>query len=179
MFPTTTCRGFVAGVAETSGEFLEIVNLNLRGSQYAIAGSVAGLDALEVEIDRRRAEFGGKRAYIQVPGIDVPFHSTVLRGGVADFRVCLQDLLPHDIDPDILIGRYIPNLVPKPFSLRRDFVQEIADLVPSEPLQEVLADFDSYATRTHELSRIILIELLAWQFASPVRWIETAGPALR
>ncbi|MFF1945010.1 fatty acid synthase subunit beta domain-containing protein [Rhodococcus qingshengii] len=166
-------QGFVAGVAETSGEFLEIVNLNLRGSQYAIAGSVAGLDALEVEIDRRRAEFGGKRAYIQVPGIDVPFHSTVLRGGVADFRVCLQDLLPHDIDPDILIGRYIPNLVPKPFSLRRDFVQEIADLVPSEPLQEVLADFDSYATRTHELSRIILIELLAWQFASPVRWIET------
>ncbi|KIM15771.1 hypothetical protein QV65_20200, partial [Rhodococcus erythropolis] len=166
-------QGFVAGVAETSGEFLEIVNLNLRGSQYAIAGSVAGLDALEVEIDRRRAEFGGKRAYIQVPGIDVPFHSTVLRGGVADFRVCLQDLLPHDIDPDILIGRYIPNLVPKPFSLRRDFVQEIADLVPSEPLQEVLADFESYATRTHELSRIILIELLAWQFASPVRWIET------
>ncbi len=102
-------QGFVAGVAETSGEFLEIVNLNLRGSQYAIAGSVAGLDALEVEIDRRRAEFGGKRAYIQVPGIDVPFHSTVLRGGVADFRVCLQDLLPHDIDPDILIGRYIPK----------------------------------------------------------------------
>src|SRR5690606_10964658 len=28
-------QAFVAGVAEETGEFLEIVNLNLRGSQYA------------------------------------------------------------------------------------------------------------------------------------------------
>ena len=39
-------QGFVAGVAEESGEFLEIVNLNLRGSQYAIADTVAGLGEL-------------------------------------------------------------------------------------------------------------------------------------
>ena len=66
------------------GEFLEVVNLNLLGSQYAIAGTVAGLDALESEIERRRAEFGGKRAFILVPGIDVPFHSAVLRTGVPE-----------------------------------------------------------------------------------------------
>ncbi|MEV6324603.1 fatty acid synthase subunit beta domain-containing protein [Nocardia sp. NPDC051787] len=164
---------FVNGVGERVGEFLEVVNLNLRGSQYAIAGTVAGLDALEKEIDRRRAEFGGKRAFILVPGIDVPFHSTVLRKGVPEFRQKLEQLLPADLHPEILLGRYIPNLVPKPFSLERAFIQEIADLVPSEPLAAVLADFDSWAARPADLCRVVLVELLAWQFASPVRWIET------
>ncbi|MFR9751675.1 fatty acid synthase subunit beta domain-containing protein [Nocardia sp. 004] len=171
--PDDQVIGFVAEVAERVGEFLEVVNLNLRGAQYAIAGTVAGLAALEEEIDRRRMEFGGKRAFIMVPGIDVPFHSTVLRAGVPEFRHKLEQLLPADLHPEILVGRYIPNLVPKPFSLDRAFIQEIADLVPSEPLAMVLADFDSWAAREAELCRVVLIELLAWQFASPVRWIET------
>ncbi|CRK49180.1 Fatty acid synthase [Rhodococcus sp. RD6.2] len=166
-------EAFVGGVAEETGEFLQIVNLNLRGSQYAIAGTVAGLDALEKEIDRKRAETGGKRAFIVIPGIDVPFHSNVLRGGVDDFRERLLKLLPEEIDPAILVGRYIPNLVPKPFNLGRDFIQEIADLVPSQQLNDVLADFDSWSARPVALTRVVLAELLAWQFASPVRWIET------
>src|SRR5690606_19238475 len=107
------------------------------------------------------------------PGIDVPFHSTVLRGGVDDFRERLLALLPQEIDPNILIGRYIPNLVPKPFNLGREFIQEIADLVPSQPLADVLADFDSWSAEPVELTRVVLAELLAWQFASPARWIET------
>ncbi|GAB2676519.1 type I polyketide synthase [Nocardia goodfellowii] len=171
--PDDEVIGFVSGVGEQVGEFLEVVNLNLRGSQYAIAGTVAGLEALEAEIDRRRAEFGGKRAFILVPGIDVPFHSTVLRKGVPEFRHKLEQLLPEVLDPEVLVGRYIPNLVPRPFNLERAFLQEIADLVPSEPLNAVLADFDSWAQRPAELCRVVLIELLAWQFASPVRWIET------
>ncbi|MEU8894837.1 fatty acid synthase subunit beta domain-containing protein [Nocardia sp. NPDC048505] len=171
--PDSEVVGFVQGVGEQVGEFLEVVNLNLRGSQYAIAGTVAGLEALETEIDRRREEFGGKRAFILVPGIDVPFHSTVLRKGVPEFRHKLEQLLPEVLDPAVLLGRYIPNLVPRPFNLEREFLQEIADLVPSEPLNAVLADFDDWAQRPAELSRVVLIELLAWQFASPVRWIET------
>ncbi|MFH5230756.1 fatty acid synthase subunit beta domain-containing protein [Antrihabitans spumae] len=166
-------QSFIAEIASRTGEFLEVVNLNLRGSQYAIAGTVEGLAELETEIDERRAQTGGKRAFILVPGIDVPFHSTVLRDGVPEFRHKLEALLPADLHPEILVGRYIPNLVPKPFSLERDFVQEIADLVPSEPLDEVLADFDDWAARPADLCRVVLIELLAWQFASPVRWIET------
>ncbi|KAA1373612.1 DUF1729 domain-containing protein [Aeromicrobium fastidiosum] len=164
---------FVDGIADRTGEFLQIVNYNLRDSQYAIAGTVAGLEVLETEVNRRRAEFGGKAAFILVPGIDVPFHSTVLHGGVPDFRLRLQELLPATIDPTILEGRYVPNLVPRPFTLDRAFLQEIADLVPSQPLDDVLADYESWATRPGELCRVVLIELLAWQFASPVRWIET------
>ncbi|QMW65865.1 DUF1729 domain-containing protein [Mumia sp. ZJ1417] len=164
---------YVARIAEETGEFLEIANYNLRGSQYAIAGTVKGLAALEADITKRRAEFGGKAAFILVPGIDVPFHSRVLRGGVPDFRTRLEELLPETIDPAILLGRYVPNLVPRPFTLDRAFIAEIAETVPSEPLNEVLADYDAWAATPGQLARRLLVELLAWQFASPVRWIET------
>ncbi len=167
-------KAFVAEIAERTGEFLEIVNFNLRGSQYAIAGTVRGLEALEEEVERRREISGGKRSFILVPGIDVPFHSRVLRVGVADFRRSLERVMPRGKDPELIIGRYIPNLVPKPFSLDREFIQEIRDLVPAEPLDEILADYDTWRNeKPAELCRKIVIELLAWQFASPVRWIET------
>lgn len=165
---------FVAEIADRTGEFLQIVNFNLRGSQYAIAGTVRGLEELEAEVERRRERSGGRRSFIMVPGIDVPFHSEVLRVGVDDFRRSLERVMPRDQDPALIIGRYIPNLVPKPFSLDREFVQEIRDLVPAEPLDEILADYDTWRNdKPRELCRKIVIELLAWQFASPVRWIET------
>ncbi len=172
--PDDEVPAFIAGIAESTGEFLEIVNFNLRGSQYAIAGTVRGLEALEAEVERRRELSGGRRSFILVPGIDVPFHSRVLRVGVADFRRSLERVMPRDKDPDVIIGRYIPNLVPRPFTLDRDFIQEIRDLVPAEPLDGILADYDTWRReRPREMARIVLIELLAWQFASPVRWIET------
>jgi fatty acid synthase len=167
-------KAFVNDISVRTGEFLEIVNFNLRGSQYAIAGTVRGLEALEEEVERRREITGGKRSFILVPGIDVPFHSSVLRVGVADFRRSLERVMPRDKDPDLIVGKYIPNLVPRPFTLDRDFIQEIRDLVPAEPLDEVLADYDTWRNeKPGELCRKIVIELLAWQFASPVRWIET------
>ena len=166
--------GFIEEIGVRTGEFLQIVNFNLRGSQYAIAGTVRGLEALEEEVEKRREISGGKRSFILVPGIDVPFHSSVLRVGVADFRRSLERVMPRDKDPDLIVGRYIPNLVPKPFSLDREFIQEIRDLVPAEPLDEILADYDTWRNeKPRELCRKIVIELLAWQFASPVRWIET------
>ena len=172
--PDDEVTAFVGEIAERTGEFLEIVNFNLRGSQYAIAGTVRGLEELEKEVERRREISGGKRSFILVPGIDVPFHSRVLRVGVADFRRSLERVMPRDADPDLIIGRYIPNLVPRPFTLDRDFIQEIRDLVPAEPLDEILADYDTWLReRPREMARTIVIELLAWQFASPVRWIET------
>lgn len=167
-------KAFVADIAARTNEFLQIVNFNLRGSQYAIAGTVRGLDALEEEVERRREITGGRRAYIQVPGIDVPFHSDVLKVGVAEFRRSLERIMPADADARVLVGRYIPNLVPRLFTLDRDFIQEIRDLVPAEPLDEILADYDTWiAERPREVGRRVVIELLAWQFASPVRWIET------
>ncbi|GAB3991546.1 fatty acid synthase subunit beta domain-containing protein [Nocardioides marmoraquaticus] len=164
---------WVAGIAERTGEFIQIVNYNLRGSQYAVAGTVAGLEALEEEVAERRARFGGKAAFILVPGIDVPFHSSELHAGVPDFRATLDSLLPETIDPSLLVGRYIPNLVPRLFSLDKAFVEEVAAYVDSPLLKPALADWDTWSADPSRLGRALLIELLAWQFASPVRWIET------
>ena len=164
---------FVAELAESTGEFIQIVNYNLRGSQYAIAGTVKGLEALEEAVEERRARVNGKPAYILVPGIDVPFHSSELHAGVDDFRQRLDDLLPEKIDPSVLIGRYIPNLVPRLFTLDRSYVEEVANYVDSPLLKPALADWATWEADPARLGRALLIELLAWQFASPVRWIET------
>ncbi|WP_084559804.1 type I polyketide synthase [Corynebacterium phocae] len=159
---------FITALAETTGEFLEIVNYNIAGVQYAVAGTRAGLEALAQHAEQRAP---GQRAFIQIPGIDVPFHSSHLLDGVPAFRAHLDQLIPAKIDLDVLVGRYIPNLVARPFALDREFVEAVAEVVDSPVIAEVLANFADYDR--NELGRTLLIELLAWQFASPVRWIET------
>ncbi|QGU01431.1 3-oxoacyl-[acyl-carrier-protein] synthase 2 [Corynebacterium kalinowskii] len=166
---------YVEGIAKESGEFLEIVNYNIAGVQYAVAGTRAGLAALAADAEKRAP---GMRAFIQIPGIDVPFHSSHLRDGVGAFRDHLDSLIPHEIDLDILIGRYIPNLVARPFELSREFVESMAEVVSSHLLDEILADYEAAEKDEQKLARTLLIELLAWQFASPVRWIETQHLAL-
>ena len=166
-------RDYVASIAEKSGEFLEIVNYNLAGSQYSVAGTVAGLKALEEDTAQRAREHGGRRALIMIPGIDVPFHSSRLRAGVPAFRDKLDSLLPQDINLEVLEGRYIPNLVARPFELTQDFAQSILDVVPSEATQKILDNWDEAIAHPQATARTLLIELLSWQFASPVRWIET------
>ncbi|MDP9805807.1 fatty acid synthase [Trueperella bonasi] len=166
---------YVASVAEATGEFIEIVNYNLAGQQYSIAGTIAGIEALAADAERRAEEAGGKRPFMLVPGIDVPFHSTVLRDGVPDFRNLLDGLLPAEIDPAMLVDRYIPNLVARPFELTEDFLDSILEVVPSETvrgLKERWSEVDLGA-EAGKITRDLLVELLAWQFASPVRWIET------
>ncbi|MBT1174387.1 DUF1729 domain-containing protein [Bifidobacterium sp. LC6] len=170
-------KEYVESVAKKSGEFLQIVNYNLAGQQYAIAGTIAGLKALKADAARRVAEYGGKPAFMLVPGIDVPFHSTLLRKGVPEFRDKLDALLPQHIDyRGRLVGRYIPNLVAAPFEMTKEFAAKILEVVPSERIREALensAVWDSYAADDQKLGRLLLTELLSWQFASPVRWIET------
>ena len=170
-------REYVESVSKASGEFLEIVNYNLAGQQYAVAGTIAGLKALKADSARRVAEYGGKPAFMLVPGIDVPFHSTLLRKGVPEFRDKLDALLPQYIDyRGRLVDRYIPNLVASPFEMTKEFAAKILEVVPSERIKAALDDpavWDSYAADDQKLGRLLLTELLSWQFASPVRWIET------
>ena len=163
---------YVAEIAARAGEFLEIVNFNVAGQQYAVAGTAAGLDALAADAHER----GGERAYVDIPGIDVPFHSRVLRPGVPAFAEKLDSLLPEELDVDALVGRYVPNLVARPFELTRDFAASILEVVPAEAVQKLLdsGEFDTLASSAPaRLARILMTELLSWQFASPVRWIET------
>ena len=90
---------------------LQIVNLNLKGQQYVVAGELRNLHILGAVCDAlnagsttplpeligecqavtdglHAAAEGGKitlsrgKATIPLPGIDVPFHSRQIRGGV-------------------------------------------------------------------------------------------------
>ena len=81
------------------------------------------------------------------------------------------------LNPDMLVGKYIPNLIAKPFQVSREYAQIIYDQTSSPRLDKVLKKWeeDKWASgeNRQQLAYIILVELLAYQFASPVRWIET------
>lgn len=179
----------VAQIAAQTDRFIEVVNYNVRDRQYAVTGHADALDALAAALDARttaraaRAALAGrsnsapKAAYLEVPGVDVPFHSAVLRDGVDAFRETLRTCLPAHIDPARLVGRYVPNLVAEVFTLDRAFAERIAETTRSPIIAALLADYDAHTPAI--LCRTLLIELLAYQFASPVRWIETQELLLR
>ena len=77
----------------------------------------------------------------------------------------------------MLVGKYIPNLIAKPFEVSRNYAQIIYDQTSSPKLDKVLKKWDqdnwASAENRQKLAYIILVELLAYQFASPVRWIQT------
>jgi len=117
-------------------------------------------------------------ASIPLRGIDVPFHSSFLLRGVAPFRQYLMSKFdPNLIDVNRLIGNYIPNLTAEPFSLKKEFIENIYAKTNSSRIKNVLKGWtdDKYASPRlqQKLGYILLIELLAYQFASAVRWIET------
>jgi fatty acid synthase subunit alpha, fungi type len=71
----------------------------------------------------------------------------------------------------MLICKYIPNLIAKPFDVSLEYAQIIYDQT-SSPNLKVLKKWVSAENR-QKLAYIILVKLLAYQFASPVRWIQT------
>ena len=178
-WPTTTSPTSSPPSPSESGEFIQIVNYNLRGSQYAIAGTVAGLKALEDAVEERRARVGGKPAFILVPGIDVPFHSSELHAGVADFRARLDALLPETIDPSVLVGRYIPNLVPRLFTLDQDYVAEVAEYVDSPLLEPALEDWATWEADPARLGRAAADRAARLAVRQPGALDRDPGPALR
>ena len=84
---------------------------------------------------------------------------------------------PNHLNPDMLVGKYIPNLVAKPFDVSREYAQIVYDQTSSPKLDKVLKNWEqdkwASAENRQKLAYIILVELLAYQFASPVRWIQT------
>ena len=94
------------------------------------------------------------------------------------FRTYLSKKIDaKDLNPDMLIGKYIPNLVAKPFEISRPYIEMIYNQTNSPRLEKVLNSWESekwsHADNRQKLAYTVLVELLAYQFASPVRWIET------
>ena len=129
--------------------------------------SMRSLDTSMHHCGNRLAPIDPKgEGWINIPGIDVPFHSPLLSAGVDAFRDVLEKCIPNDVDIDRLIHRYVPNLVARPFELTDNFLDAMIEATGHLSLEDFRPNLAKHG-------RAILIELLAWQFASPVRWIET------
>lgn len=88
-----------------------------------------------------------QRGFATIPlrGIDVPFHSTFLRSGVKPFRsFLLKKINKTTIDPAKLVGKYIPNVTAKPFSLTKEYFEEVYQLTNSPRIANILANWESY-----------------------------------
>ena len=134
---------------------------------------------------RKRHEEGGNflvqergTSTIPLAGTDEPFHSSFLLNSVVPFREIIRKKLePKLINVDLLVGKYIPNLVAEPLSLSPQFAEKIYHKTQSPPIKKLLDAWnkEQYSTPSGklELGYTLLVELLAYQFASPVRWAET------
>ena len=76
----------------------------------------------------------------------------------------------------MLIGQYVPNLIAEPFQITIEYAQKIYDQT-SPTLGKIIKNWESEKWgATHQrqnLAYAILVELLAYQSASPVKWIQT------
>ncbi|KAJ2908387.1 fatty acid synthase alpha subunit Lsd1, partial [Coemansia aciculifera] len=195
-------------ICDCSKGLLEIVNYNVRDSQYVVAGTLHQLAVLRLVLDAV-AEQGASpptdddwqahiariasrvlaepidnqpvrgRATVPLPGIDVPFHSSQLLPGVDEFRsLLLGKIQPENIDYSALHLRYIPNLTAVPFEVSREYFSLVHSITQSPVAAGVLEEWsdDTSMDSSDKVARLtatLLVELLAYQFASPVQWIDT------
>ncbi|KAI1363876.1 fatty acid synthase beta subunit [Xylaria arbuscula] len=163
-----TLREIVQDIRDATESLIEIVNFNVSNMQYVCAGELSALDVLSgvldglsrtedlkslIEAAIRNTQSKPKplklirgRATIPLDGIDVPFHSTYLTPGVESFRAFLCDRLTvENIDPTRLVGKYIPNVVARPFELSREFCEYVYETTASPRVGQVLQDWQSFS----------------------------------
>jgi fatty acid synthase subunit beta len=77
-------------------------------------------------------------ATVPLLGIDVPFHSSHLRPGVQSYRMYLQQKIHETgVRASSLIGKWIPNVMAKPFALDGAYIAEAARLTGSPILSGI------------------------------------------
>ncbi|KAJ2203969.1 fatty acid synthase alpha subunit Lsd1, partial [Coemansia sp. RSA 520] len=108
----------------------------------------------------------------------MPFHSHVLLDSVPAFRQALNAKLSADSIPlDALCNRYIPNLTGIPFAVTYGYFELVHTVTGSPVASEILREWsDDVLENPVEKARLgcaLLVELLAYQLASPVQWIKT------
>lgn len=99
-----------------------------------ISTQVAKSQAYPLDMELQRG-----KATIPLVGIDIPFHSNLLRPGVAAYRRFLQqNIRVEDIRPETMIGRFTPNVMGSPFSVATPYIEDTAQLTQSSVLRELV-----------------------------------------
>jgi fatty acid synthase subunit beta len=94
-----------------------------------------------------------KRGMATVPlaGVDVPFHSSLLRPRMGAFRRVLQESLNLDrVKPQRLVGKYIPNITGEPFELSKEYIESVYKITGSESLKDVLDNWATWESRVEQ-----------------------------
>ncbi|KAL6237517.1 putative sterigmatocystin biosynthesis fatty acid synthase subunit beta [Aspergillus navahoensis] len=154
-------------VSQETGALLEVVNYNVHSRQYVCAGHVRSLWVLGHVCDdlshsaspnspqtmseciarhvpsscsvTNETELTRGHATIPLAGVDIPFHSQMLRGHIDGYRQYLKrHLRVSDVKPEELVGRWIPNVVGKPFALDAEYIRLVQGITHSRPLLELL-----------------------------------------
>ena len=77
----------------------------------------------------------------------------------------------------MLVGKYIPNFIAKPFDVSHEYAQIIYDQTSLPKLDKVLKKWEqekwASAENRQKLAYIILVELLRLTYTLPVPWIQT------
>lgn len=178
-FKDESLRALVRAISETSGNFIEIVNFNIRGSQYVCAGDLRALDCLQRVIDSLNASSKTptplplnqetyeslvrdqlpryvvntsassirlQRGVATIPlvGVDVPFHSSSLLSKMEPFRqILLANMERERLDPERLVGKYIPNVTGSPFQINKEYFELVHQVTKSERVNEVLNKWEA------------------------------------
>ncbi|KAJ2995622.1 hypothetical protein NUW58_g1224 [Xylaria curta] len=137
----TEILNFLSTKGKAGAEMVEelLVNEDRRTSVLGreIAAEVAKSQTFPLGLDLRRG-----KATIPLVGIDIPFHSKLLRPGVAAYRRFLQQCIKvEDVRPERMVGRFTPNVMGKPFSLATPYIEETADLTRSPVLRELVRTY--------------------------------------
>ncbi|KAK2767667.1 beta subunit of fatty acid synthetase [Arachnomyces sp. PD_36] len=200
--PSRTCPGFkdeglrtlVRTISETSGKFIEIVNFNIRGSQYVCAGDLRALDCLQRVIDSLNSASKtssplplNKETYeslirsqlfrytedtapassirlqrgvatIPLVGVDVPFHSSSLLSKMEPFRqILLANMERERLDPERLVGKYIPNVTGSPFQITKEYFELVHQVTKSERVGDVLKSWEEEWQPRIEQERTVVV----------------------
>jgi fatty acid synthase subunit beta len=87
-------------------------------------------------------------ATVPLVGVDVPFHSSLLRPRMKAFRRVLQESLNLDrVRPQRLVGKYIPNITGAPFEISQGYFEKVYGITQSEALRDVLDGWDGWVER--------------------------------
>jgi fatty acid synthase subunit beta len=172
-FGITGLETTVKQIGETTGKLLEIVNYNVAQRQYVCAGTLTNLHLLTAVLNTVATFNNPKpttttiaalidaqatllaagppitalargTATIPLTGIDVPFHSSFLRPNLGAFREVLeQNIVASKLDPEKLVGRYVPNVTARPFELSKEAFEYAFEVTGSERLKEVLEKWET------------------------------------
>ncbi|KAH9885879.1 fatty acid synthase beta subunit [Xylariomycetidae sp. FL2044] len=143
------CAGELRAIDVLGGvmDRIKTQKLDMRQPELAATGLAEIIDVSDMRTRAKPRPLELSRGMTTVPlrGIDVPFHSTYLRPGVASFRgFLLQNLVKTSIEPVQLVGRYIPNVTARPFELSRDYFEYVHGITRSPRIAQVLGGWKKY-----------------------------------